>query len=101
MIDKDRILDIVAAYYGVSRDQILAKGRAQRLGAARSVSMYFCREITGEPFIPLGKYFGRDHSTVIFAWQKVGRFAADHPPQAALLRKLREIIETPCLEAAA
>lgn len=67
--------------------------RADRV-RARHVAMYLAREVTGAPFEAIGKAFeGRDHSTVMLAWRKIGLALADEPSLRSLVRKCRARIE--------
>lgn len=68
----DRIISEVSRTYGVSTDDIRGKMRSSNISNARQVAMYIIREITQMSTTSIGDEFGgRDHSTVVYAIQKV------------------------------
>lgn len=68
----DRIVSEVSRTFGVTPDEIKGKMRSGNVSTARQVSMYIIREITQMSTSAIGEKFnGRDHSTVVYAIQKV------------------------------
>jgi chromosomal replication initiator protein len=68
----DRIVSEVARTFGVTPEEIRGKMRSGSVSSARQVSMYVVREITQMSTSSIGAEFGgRDHSTVVYAIQKV------------------------------
>ena len=48
------------------------KNRNNEVNFPRQIAIYLCRIITNESFPKMGTYFGgRDHSTIINAYQKI------------------------------
>lgn len=71
-IDSKLIKEIVCRYYNVSIKDIISKKRSQKIAFPRQVAMYIIRELTELPFSEIGEHFGgRDHSTVISAYNKI------------------------------
>jgi chromosomal replication initiator protein len=50
-----------------------SKARDQRTAFARHLSMYLCRKVTGAPFESIGQHFNRDHSTAVYAFNRIQR----------------------------
>lgn len=71
IITEEKIIEVVGEYYHLTENQIKSKVRTSQIALARQISMYLCRTLVGTPFLKLGKIFGRDHSTVITACDKV------------------------------
>lgn len=68
----DRIVSEVSRTFGVTTDEIRGKMRSGNISVARQVAMYVVREITQMSTSSIGAEFGgRDHSTVVYAIQKV------------------------------
>lgn len=68
----DRIISEVSRTFGVTIDDIRGKMRSGNVSVARQVAMYVVREITQMSTSSIGSEFGgRDHSTVVYAIQKV------------------------------
>ena len=66
------ILEETAKMFGLDVAQLTSKSRTRDLVHARQVGMYVCRELTELSYPQIGKEFGgRDHTTVIHAYDKV------------------------------
>ena len=66
------IVKLTSKTYNVAADDVRGKSRRQELVVPRQVSMYLIRELTSHSYPEIGQYFtGRDHSTVMYAVQKV------------------------------
>ena len=68
----DAIQRTVCEYFNIPEDLIRAKTRKQEIVNARQVAMYLSKELTNSSLKTIGLHFGgRDHSTVIHAYQAV------------------------------
>ncbi len=66
------ILEETAKMFGLEVSQLTSKSRTRDLVHARQIGMYVCRELTALSYPQIGKEFGgRDHTTVIHAYEKV------------------------------
>ena len=66
------IMNAVAAYFGISVDDLTGKSRQQAIANARQIAMYLCREMTTLSLPKVGQVFGgKDHTTVMYARDKV------------------------------
>ena len=62
----------VCEYFSVPQDLLRAKTRKQEIVNARQIAMYLAKELTNSSLKTIGLHFGgRDHSTVIHAYQSV------------------------------
>ncbi len=74
----DLIQEAVARHYSVSIDDLVGEKRTKRIVVPRQVAMYLSRELTDSSLPAIGRAFGgRDHTTVIYAVQKVTTQLAD------------------------
>jgi chromosomal replication initiator protein len=72
------ILTETARMFGLDVAQLEGKSRTRDLVHARQVGMYVCRELTDMSYPQIGKVFGgRDHTTVIHAYEKVSTLMKD------------------------
>ncbi len=71
IVTEDKIIEVVGEHYHLTETQIKSKVRTSQIALARQICMYLCRTLVGTPYIKIGKIFGRDHSTVITACEKV------------------------------
>ena len=66
------ILEQTAQMFELDVSQLQSKSRTRELVHARQIGMYVCRELTDLSYPQIGKQFGgRDHTTVIHAYEKV------------------------------
>lgn len=66
------IMNAVAAYFGITVDDLTGKSRQQAIANARQIAMYLCREMTQLSLPKVGQVFGgKDHTTVMYARDKV------------------------------
>lgn len=71
-ISIDQIQHTVSEFFNLPTDLLRAKTRKQEIVAARQVAMYLAKELTNSSLKTIGLHFGgRDHSTVIHAYQSV------------------------------
>ena len=62
----------VCEYFSIPEDLIRAKTRKQEIVTARQIAMYLAKDLTNSSLKTIGLHFGgRDHSTVIHAYQSV------------------------------
>lgn len=55
----------VAAYYGLTVNQLCGPERARIYSRPRQVAMFLARKMTGRSLPEIGRAFQRDHSTVL------------------------------------
>ena len=68
----DLVQEAVARHYGISIDELVGDKRTKRVVEPRQVAMYLSRELTDASLPAIGRAFGgRDHTTVIYAVQKM------------------------------
>ena len=68
----DDVLDAVSKAFGVSNDRILGRERTREVALPRQIAMYLLREESGVSLPQIGEIVGgRDHTTVIYACDKV------------------------------
>ncbi len=66
------IINITAAYFKLSVDDLYGSSRSQAIATARQIAMYLCRELTNLSLPKIGQLFGnRDHTTVMYANKKI------------------------------
>ena len=65
------VASAVADYYGVSVDDFISSARAQKISAARQIAVYLSRELTGESFEQIAKFYNKKHPTMLYSYDKV------------------------------
>ena len=90
-ITYEGIIKVVANHYNVKQDELFNKKRTQNIAFPRQVAMYLCRELADLSYPRIGELFGgRDHTTVIHAYEKISNFKNSN---LAFQNELQEIIE--------
>lgn len=64
-LNPDKIIQIVAEYFGITKQDILSKNQKREYVVPRQLAMFFCRQKLKIPYTKLGNLFCRDHSTVM------------------------------------
>jgi chromosomal replication initiator protein len=68
----ETILAETANYFGVTIDDLKSQNRSRPIVQARQIAMYLVRDLTDLSLPRVGAIFGgRDHTTVLHAWNKV------------------------------
>ncbi len=71
-IDIPLIKEVVAKFYGITVEDIDSKKRPKAIAYPRQVAMHLSRELTDLSLPKIGDAFGgRDHTTVIYAYDKI------------------------------
>ena len=63
----------VSDFFHIRLADLKSKKRTQHIAFCRQVAMYLCRKLTDSSFPVIGEHFGRDHSTVIHAYNLIAR----------------------------
>ncbi len=71
--DVEAIQRTVSDSFHVRLADLKSKKRTQHIAFCRQVAMYLCRKLTDCSFPVIGEHFGRDHSTVIHAYNLIAR----------------------------
>jgi chromosomal replication initiator protein len=68
----ESVQETVAAYYNISSDLLRARTRKKEIVVPRQIAMYLTKQLTDSSLKTIGLHFGgRDHSTVIHAYQTI------------------------------
>lgn len=94
-ISVDSIIDTVCKYYGVKKEQLLGNGRPKKIVIPRQIAMYLCRNELHESYPTLRDAFKRkDHSTVLYACERVQNDIARDPQTRAAIEAIRKMIHS-------
>lgn len=74
MNDIELIRRETAHYFKLSIHDLTGRFQQRHISTPRMIAMYLCRTMTKTSYPVIGEFFGgRDHSTVIHAFQRIGR----------------------------
>jgi chromosomal replication initiator protein len=87
----ERIQDLTAAAFGLTREDLLSHSRRPQLAWPRQVAMYLAREHTAETLPSIGARFGgRNHTTVLHAYRRTADRMASDPEAFDAVRRLTD-----------
>lgn len=90
----EEIQKLTAEFFDIPTDLLRAKTRKQEVVIARQVAMYLAKELTSCSLKTIGLNFGgRDHSTVIHAYQTVEEQLKIDPKFRSSIEQLKRKIE--------
>jgi len=92
-ITPELIVDVVAEAHGVSPADIFSAKRHRTIVEPRQYAIYLTREMTSMSTLALGKAFGRDHSTIMHACDKVTDAIKANPELERKLQHLKDKIK--------
>lgn len=80
------IVRAVAQFYGVSVEDLKSPRRGKAVALPRQVAMYVAREETDASLLEIGKALGgRDHSTILYGYEKISSLAEEDSLRRELL----------------
>ena len=92
-ITVEKIISEVARSYSVSESDIVSNRKTAKLALARQVAMYIARETTDLSYKAIGEKFGRDHTTVLYNYNRVEEFLKDKPYEKELVEDIIKNLE--------
>lgn len=92
-LSPNKIINAVADYYGLTKQQITSKTRTKNIANARHIAIYLCRKLLDLSYIKIGDEFGgRDHSTIISACSKVEKQIKKDPAYKAAVEDIEKML---------
>lgn len=70
-ITPDIIIEKSAEYFNVSKKDILSTTRAKEVKNARQAAIYLTREILDLSFPSIGEIFNKNHTTILYSYEKL------------------------------
>lgn len=89
----EKIINVCCDYYHVDREDLVGKKKSKEIVDPRQICMYLITEILNTPLKTIGGVFGRDHTTVMHARDKVTRMLKQDANLKVEVGELKEIIK--------
>lgn len=83
----------VASYFGITITQIDSEERTRSLAMPRQIAMYLSRTLTNLSFPKIASSFGKDYSTVHYAYEKIKKDLRINEQLQKIVDELTEKIE--------
>ncbi len=88
-----KIIEIVAKYFNLDAAMLKGKMKKKNVTDARAIAMYLSRNMTDESLERIGLEFGgRDHSTVIYSYEKISNELKNNFQLQQEIKKLKDKI---------
>ena len=84
----DRILQVVAAYYGVTVSDLKGNSRKANIAYARHMAIFLMRQNTDLSFTEIGRSVGRDHATTMSSYKRIESERYDNPEVHTVIGEL-------------
>ena len=93
-ISIDYITQIVCEYFEVDENKLREKNRKKEIVLARQIAMFLSKKLTKSSLKTIGLHFGgRDHSTVIHAYNSVDQMLSDDNSTKDIVDSIKNKIE--------
>ena len=91
----EKIIGHICKYYNLQNDDLIGKKRPKNIALPRQIAMYLSRRLTDASLPKIGLSFGgRDHTTVIHAYEKVEKMRKEDRSFDNLLQQFEEQIRS-------
>lgn len=92
-IDAGRIIDCVCKFYNLKKEELLARKRTKDIAQARQIAMFLMTELLSMPLDAIGSIFGKDHSTVIYARNKISDDMAENKKLSIEINDMKQMLK--------
>lgn len=93
IVSANTIKDAVGSFFSIKIEDFTAKKRNRSIVYPRQIAMYLCREITDLSLPKIGEEFGRDHTTIMHAHEKISKEIKIDPNLKSIIEDLTNKIE--------
>jgi chromosomal replication initiator protein len=93
IVSANTIKEAVGSYFNLNIEDFNAKKRNKSVVYPRQIAMYLCREITDLSLPKIGEEFGRDHTTIMHAYEKISNDIKIDPNLKSIIEDLKNRIE--------
>lgn len=90
----DTIIKEVSSHYSLTENQLKSKSRIGQIALARQIAMYLARNLLNMTYQSIGKYFEKDHTTVMANVQKIESELEKDEILKSAIEKLKSNLQT-------
>ena len=87
------IAEVTANYYNLTQDEIKSPARNQKISLARQMAIYLTRELTGKSFVSIAEYYGKKHTTIMFAHDKIQKEIEAKNELSSAAREIKQALK--------
>ena len=90
----DLIMKEVCSYFNIPKEKIIGLSKTKDVAMPRQIMLYLIREMTDLSLPDIGKFSKRDHTTVLYAINKISDQLSEDPNLEATLKDIRKNIRS-------
>ncbi len=91
-VTPEKIVDAVCAYFKQKKEDLIGKGKKADLVKARQICAYLLCEMLSLPLVSVGNILGRDHTTIMYARDKMEKMLRLNERVAKEIDDIKSII---------
>lgn len=92
-LTSDEIISTVCSYFNVSKQDVIGKKKNKELVEPRQICVYLMTELMNIPLVSIGQALGgRDHTTVIYARNKIAELIKTNPKTETQVNDLKNML---------
>jgi len=91
-INVERFFKLLADYFNIEVSKLTVKKRSRIYSYPRHVGMYLLRNKFGFGYDKIGQYFNRDHSTAIYACNKVDELINIYEDDRRTVKRIYDLV---------
>ncbi|HTL47970.1 MAG TPA: chromosomal replication initiator protein DnaA [Verrucomicrobiae bacterium] len=93
-ISMEKVQRLVSEYFHIKVSDLRSKRRTKSVAEPRQIAMYLIRTLTTHSFPEIGEYFGgRDHTTVLHAYNKVSKDILTDTKKMRMLEEIKDMLK--------
>ena len=93
-ITLDKIIKTVGEFYGLTGGEINQNTRKREIVMPRQIAMYLIRDLMGVSFSLIGRIFNLDHTTILYAFEKIMDGMNANPALKKQIESIKDIISS-------
>ncbi len=86
------ILSTVSRFYDLRDEDLTGSSRRREVALPRQIAMYLTREMTSMSLPQIGGFFGKDHTTVMYACTQIAAMVKVNPSLLSQLNDIRQMV---------
>ncbi len=90
---QDKIVTVVARFYGIDVSEIKRRTRQAHIVIPRQIAVYLLRDMVGLSFPSIGKIFSFDHTTAMYACDKIKNSLATDSKLNGEIQKIKASLD--------
>ena len=92
-ISIERVQQVAADFFRLKVSDLRSKRRNRAVARPRQIAMYLIRRLTSHSLPDIGEYFGgRDHTTVLHAFNKINKEYETNPETRRLVDDIKDLL---------